>query len=158
VVNGHNHIYERSDALRGNRVTMHVPIGATVRPEIDGIVYATCGCGGAELYNFPAPDTYDDHERPHTDVPSYFWAPDKTKVAEFVPWSRVRFTGYAFIAIDSEPGFPGRATRLTVRTLTATGKEIDRFTLERTAGICPVSRPASAPTSGTPDRAWRPHR
>jgi hypothetical protein len=134
VVNGHNHVYERSDALRGNRVTKQVPIGGTAHPETDGTVYATCGGGGRSLYDFPAPDTYEGHEGPHQDVPSYHWAPGKSKVTETVQWSRVRFTGYAFMAVDSEPALPGRRSKLTVRVLTSAGAEIDRFTLEHTAG------------------------
>lgn len=67
-------------------------------------------------------------------VPSYHWAPGKSKVAELVPWSRVRYTGYAFMAIDSEPG---RRPTLTARVLTASGAEIDRFTIEPTPGPPP---------------------
>jgi hypothetical protein len=135
VINGHNHVYERSDALRANHVGASVPIGGTVDPDRDGTVYATCGGGGRSLYSFPAPDTYEGNEQPHAEVPSYYWAPDGTKVIETITWSRVRYTGYSFVAIDVKPGFPGRKTTLTLRALKEDGTEIDRFTIQRTAGF-----------------------
>ncbi len=30
VVNGHNHVYERTDAIKGGRVSKKMPIGETV--------------------------------------------------------------------------------------------------------------------------------
>jgi hypothetical protein len=135
VINGHNHVYERSDAVRGNQVARSVPIGGTVDPDRDGTVYATCGGGGRSLYSFPAPDSYAGHEVPHTEVPSYFWSPDGTKVTETIAWSRVRYTGYSFVAIDVKPGFRGRKSSLTLRALKEDGTEIDRFTIQRTAGL-----------------------
>ncbi|WP_158892102.1 purple acid phosphatase family protein [Amycolatopsis anabasis] len=148
VINGHNHVYERSDALRAGRVTRAVRIGDTVHPDRDGTVYATCGGGGKSLYDFPAPDTYAGHEGPHVDVPSYYWAPGKGKVTETVAWSRVRYTGYAFLAIDARPAFPGRDTTLTVRTLSGDGAEIDRFALRRTAGFHRGFDPSSLSVTG----------
>ncbi|KAA9150884.1 metallophosphoesterase family protein [Amycolatopsis acidicola] len=135
VINGHNHVYERSDALRANHVTRPVPIGGSVDPDRDGTVYATVGGGGRSLYSFPVADSYLGHETPHTEVPSYYWSPDGTKVTETITWSRVRYTGYSFVAIDVEPAFRGRKTTLTLRALKEDGTEIDRFTIERTAGL-----------------------
>ncbi|AHH96072.1 phosphoesterase [Kutzneria albida DSM 43870] len=135
VINGHNHVYERSDALRGGAVVTEVPIGGTVRPDRDGTVYATCGSAGRSLYSFPAPDSYAGHEIPLRDVPTYYWARGKQKVTETVHWSRVRYTGYAFVALDVKPAFWGQQTSITVRTVTNRGQEIDRFTIERTAGL-----------------------
>ncbi|MEC3981630.1 purple acid phosphatase family protein [Amycolatopsis sp. H20-H5] len=129
VINGHNHIYERTDALRGGKVTREVKIGDTVDPDQDGTVYATCGGGGRSVYSFPVPDTFAG------EFPSYHWAPDGTKVSETVAWSRVRYTGYSFLAIDVVPAWFGRKTTLTVRTLRNDGVEIDRFTVRRTAGL-----------------------
>ncbi|RSN34185.1 phosphoesterase [Amycolatopsis sp. WAC 01416] len=129
VINGHNHIYERTDALRGGKVTREVEIGDTVEPDRDGTVYATCGGGGKSLYSFPVPDTFAG------EFESYHWVKGGEKVTETVSWSRVRYTGYSFLAIDVEPAWPGRRTTLTVRTLRNDGAEIDRFTLRRTAGL-----------------------
>ncbi|GAB2614019.1 metallophosphoesterase [Streptomyces capparidis] len=132
VVNGHNHVYERTDAIRGGAVRP-VPIGGTVRPESDGAVYITAGGAGAALYNFPAPDVYDGHGRAHADVASYHWTESGDKQPETVTWSRVRYTGFSFIRVDSVPAPRGRAARLTVTALSDTGKRVDRFTVERTA-------------------------
>ncbi|MFE0024198.1 fibronectin type III domain-containing protein [Amycolatopsis sp. NPDC059021] len=129
VINGHNHIYERTDALRGGRVTRAVKIGDTVDPDRDGTVYATCGGGGKSVYSFPVPDTFSGEYQ------SYHWVEDGSKVTETVGWSRVRYTGYSFLAIDVQPAWLGRKTTLTVRTLRNDGAEIDRFTLRRTAGF-----------------------
>jgi hypothetical protein len=135
VINGHNHVYERTDALRGGVVVTEVPIGATVRPDTDGTVYATCGAAGRGLYSFPVPDTYAGHETPHIEVPSYSWARGGTKVTETIHWSRVRYTGYAFLALDVKPAHRGGQTTITVRVLSNTGVEIDRFVLSRTSGL-----------------------
>ena len=133
VINGHNHIYERTDALRGGRVTRKVAIGDTVDPDKDGTVYATCGGGGRSVYSFPVADTFDG------EFQSYHWVKGG-KVTETVGWSRVRYTGYSFLAIDVKPAWFGRKTTLTVRTLRNDGAEIDRFTLRRTAGLHTAGR------------------
>ncbi|EKX65667.1 Tat pathway signal sequence domain protein [Streptomyces ipomoeae 91-03] len=54
VINGHNHVYERTDAIRNGEVGRAVPIGASTDPTRDGIVYVTAGGGGRDLYGFPA--------------------------------------------------------------------------------------------------------
>ncbi|GAA4526940.1 purple acid phosphatase family protein [Amycolatopsis samaneae] len=129
VINGHNHIYERTDALRGGRVTRVVGIGDTIDPDHDGTVYATCGGGGRSVYDFPVPDTFTGEYR------SYHWTDDGAKAGETVGWSRVRYTGYAFLAIDAQPAWRGHPTTLTVRALREDGTGIDHFTLRRVAGF-----------------------
>ncbi|KAA2261987.1 metallophosphoesterase family protein [Solihabitans fulvus] len=135
VINGHNHVYERTDALRGGQVATQVPIGGTVRPDRDGTVYATCGSGGRSLYSFPVPDSYAGHETEHVDVPTYVWKRGGGKENDTVAWSRVRYTGYAFMALDVQPASWGRQTTITARVLSNTGVEIDRFVVSRTAGL-----------------------
>ncbi|TQJ90206.1 hypothetical protein FBY22_0979 [Streptomyces sp. SLBN-31] len=54
VINGHNHVYERTDAVRGGAVGRAVPIGASTDPTRDGTVYVTAGGGGRDLYGFPS--------------------------------------------------------------------------------------------------------
>ncbi len=134
VVNGHNHVYERSDALRDNAVGKAVPIGSSVSPSADGTMYVTAGGAGKSLYSFPVPDSYEGAELPHVEVPSYYWDADGNKVTETVAWSRVRYTGYSFLAVDVAPARAGRTTTLTVRAVAETGAEIDRFVIRRTAG------------------------
>lgn len=128
VVNGHNHVYERTDAVRGGTVARTVPIGGTVRPERDGVVYVTAGGAGRELYDFPVPDSYEGHERPLDSVDTYHWSKGGDKERETVEWSRVRYTGFSFIAVAVRPGT--RPT-LTVSALAETGERVDHFTVAR---------------------------
>jgi 2',3'-cyclic-nucleotide 2'-phosphodiesterase (5'-nucleotidase family) len=134
VINGHNHVYERADTLRGG-VARKTPIGATVRPEQDGTTYVTAGAAGRGLYGFPVPDSYAGHERHHIDeVTSYVWADGRNQVREKVTWSRVRYTGQSFLAVDVDPAGEGHTTTLTLRAVTEAGYEIDRLVIARRAG------------------------
>jgi hypothetical protein len=133
VINGHNHIYERADALRGG-VPTKTPIGATVHPETDGTVYVTAGAAGRGLYRFAVPDSYAGDEHELDEVASFVWASGRERVAEKVTWSRVRHTGYSFLAVDVAPADEGRTTTLTVRAVTESGTEIDRVVIARKAG------------------------
>lgn len=63
VINGHNHVYERTDAILNNTVRRRVPIGERTDPTRDGIVYVTAGGAGKALYDFPAPDSYEGTSR-----------------------------------------------------------------------------------------------
>lgn len=134
VFNGHNHVYERTDPLRAGRVGRVAPIGSTIHPASDGTTYITAGGAGKSLYSFPVPDTYQGHTKPHIEVPTYYWDHAGNKVTETVPWSRVRYTGYSFFAVDVAPAAAGHRTTLTVRAITENGAEVDRFVLSRTAG------------------------
>ncbi|WP_433239493.1 fibronectin type III domain-containing protein [Actinomadura nitritigenes] len=131
VVNGHNHVYERTDAIKGNAVGRQVPIGGTARPESDGVVYVTAGGAGRSLYSFPVPDSYEGNEKPLDSVATYVWDKGGNKVPETVHWSRVRFTGYSFIRVDVTPAPRGRTSTLSVRALAENGTEVDRFTIAR---------------------------
>jgi hypothetical protein len=64
-------------------------------------------------------------------VPSFINEPGGTTTNETVNWSRVRFTGYCLLVVDSEPAFFGGTSRLNVRGLSEDGTELDRFTLAR---------------------------
>ncbi|WP_433359505.1 purple acid phosphatase family protein [Actinoplanes sp. CA-142083] len=133
VINGHNHIYERADVLRGG-VSKKTPIGSTVHSDTDGTTYVTAGAAGRSLYNFAVPDSYAGHVNDVDEVPSYVWASGGVKVTENVTWSRVRYTGYSFLAVDVLPADEGRTTSLTLRALTEDGTEIDRVVIARKAG------------------------
>jgi hypothetical protein len=74
------------------------------------------------------------------------WVADGTRAPETVAWSRVRYDGYAFLAVDVVPARPGRPTTMTLRTLADAlpGRpgpytEIDRITLRRVAGRSRIS-------------------
>ncbi|WP_312034269.1 metallophosphoesterase family protein [Actinoplanes sp. TBRC 11911] len=185
VVNGHNHLLERTDPIRYGRRTRPAPDGSTIHPADDGVTYICVGSGGRPRYPFrPAPSAaapapagvtptgpqllpegqrfrgYQPAGGANTKenntenvVNSYVWSkdgttikpgdgyPTGTKVPEVVDWSQVRYDDYAFIAVDVVPGRAGQKTTFTIRTLAdalpGSGKpyaEIDRITLERTAG------------------------
>jgi hypothetical protein len=133
VINGHNHVYERADVLRRG-VPRPTPIGARVYPAVDGTIYVTAGAGGRGLYHFRTPDSYAGHVNNRDAVPSYVWAAGRHRVHEMATWSRVRYTGYSFVAVDAKPAEPGLETTLTLRAVTQHGKEIDRVVIVRRAG------------------------
>ncbi|MER8184730.1 metallophosphoesterase family protein [Kitasatospora sp. NPDC094015] len=136
VINGHNHVYERTDAILGNKVSRAVPSGATVEPAKDGVVYVTAGAAGRSLYSFDAPDTYEGHENRVDSVLTYHFAKGGTKVPETVEWSRVRYTGYSFIKVDVAPAHPGRTATMKVTALAEDGTQVDHYTIARKAGEC----------------------
>ncbi|MFF8814955.1 purple acid phosphatase family protein [Streptomyces pactum] len=128
VVNGHNHVYERTDAIRHGAVGRAVPIGATTDPVRDGTVYVTAGGAGAKLYSFDAPDSYLGHEAGPEEVRSYRWTPEGDKERETVAWSRVRYTGHSFLSVEVEPG---SRPVMRVTALAVSGERVDHFTVRR---------------------------
>ena len=133
VINGHNHIYERTDPLKGGTVTGAAPAGATVTPATAGTTYIVAGAAGNSLYSFGAKDSYDGDVNDISSIATFVNSPGKTKVPETVTWSRVRYTGYCLLAIDSAPGGRhGKTSTLTVRAIDGFGAEIDRVVLART--------------------------
>ena len=52
VVQGHNHILERTDPIKNGRPTRRAPDGATVHPAEDGVTYICVGSGGRPRYAF----------------------------------------------------------------------------------------------------------
>jgi len=148
AVQGHNHVMERTDPIRAGRPTRPAPDGSTVEPATDGVTYLCIGSGGRARYSFPpgAGERYRGHAGAAGPVDSYVWVADGTKAPETVAWSRVRYDGYAFLAVDVVPGRPGRPTTMTLRTLADAlpGRpgpytEIDRVTLRRVAGAARIS-------------------
>jgi hypothetical protein len=133
VINGHNHIYERADTMKAGKARK-TPIGDTVRPETDGTTYVTAGAAGASLYGFAVPDSYAGKEHERDDIATFVWTDGREKVRETVSWSRVRYTGYSFLAVDVDPADEGHTTTMTLRAVTQSGREIDRLTIARKAG------------------------
>ncbi len=132
VINGHNHVYERTDPLAGGRCGAAAPPGATVRPAADGTTYITAGGGGMNLYGFPAADSYPGRGPGAVTVRGYVHAGGGETAGEPAGWSRVRYTGYCLLVADSRPGpLAGGGATLVVRALAEDGTEIDRVTLVR---------------------------
>ena len=137
VINGHNHVFERTDPIINGSSTGAAPIGATIYPAKDGTTYVCAGAGGESLYSFSAPDSYEgaihNVSSEATFVNEYDFA-TKTSytVSETVTWSRIRYTGYNLLVVDSTPGSgPNSRSTLLVRGLDEYGAELDRFTLVR---------------------------
>jgi 3',5'-cyclic AMP phosphodiesterase CpdA len=133
VINGHNHVYERTDALRGGRVGRQVPVGASTDPTRDGTVYVTAGGAGQSLYGFPygVKDSFEGKVADRESVESFYWTKSQGRHEDTVEWSRVRYTGYSFLSVEAEAGVPGRAPRLTVSALAQSGERIDHFEVRR---------------------------
>ena len=56
VVQGHNHVFERTDPIKYAKRTRSAPDGATILPAVDGVTYVVAGSGGRPRYSFrPAP-------------------------------------------------------------------------------------------------------
>ncbi|WP_375480682.1 purple acid phosphatase family protein [uncultured Jatrophihabitans sp.] len=56
VVQGHNHILERTDPIKNGHPTRSAPDGSVIEPKKDGVTYLCVGSGGRPRYSFrPAP-------------------------------------------------------------------------------------------------------
>ncbi|MEW2164192.1 metallophosphoesterase family protein [Streptomyces sp. NPDC007084] len=130
VINGHNHVYERTDAIKGGAVGRAVPVGATTDPTRDGIVYVTAGGAGKSLYRFPigVKDSYERRVLDRESVETFHWTKSGKRKPDTVEWSRVRYTGYSFLSVEAEAG---PAPRLTVSALAQNGERIDHFVVRR---------------------------
>lgn len=134
VLQGHNHVYERTDPIRAGRPTTIAGDNATVYPATDGTVYYTVGCAGRPRYDFQPgeQETYRGNEIADTAVPnSYVWTSDGGKQPEAVTWSRVRFRNYAFIRVDVRPG--QLLSEMDVTAVDEYGREFDKLTYRRSA-------------------------
>ena len=50
------------------------------------------------------PDSYEGHVEDLDEVKTYHWTKDGEKNQDTVEWSRVRYTGFSFLAVEVEPG------------------------------------------------------
>ncbi|MFF3498315.1 purple acid phosphatase family protein [Streptomyces sp. NPDC003247] len=132
VINGHNHVYERTDVLKGGEVVKKLPIGGTAYPETEGVVYVTAGAAGRSLYAFSADQSYEGHEKDIEAVSSYV-VQKGGKQTETVAWSRVRYLDYSFLRVDVTPAAKGRYATLSVSGIAETGDRVDHFTVARRA-------------------------
>ncbi|MFE0764675.1 purple acid phosphatase family protein [Streptomyces smyrnaeus] len=128
VINGHNHVYERTDPLRGGAPTRAVRVGDVTDPVRDGTVYVTAGGGGRELYDFSAPDSYEGHIEERDSVPGIRWGEGRREERGEVEWSRIRYTGFSFLAVECEGG---RRPSLSVTALARSGHRVDHFVVRR---------------------------
>ncbi|NBE54956.1 purple acid phosphatase family protein [Streptomyces boluensis] len=130
VINGHNHVYERTDAIKGGEVGRPVPVGGTTDPTRDGIVYVTAGGAGKELYGFGAgvEDSYEGHVNDRESIVTFHWTKLRLPDPDTVEWSRVRYTGFSFLAVEVETG---AQPRMKVSALAESGERVDYFEVLR---------------------------
>ncbi|MFI9154809.1 purple acid phosphatase family protein [Streptomyces sp. NPDC053367] len=130
VINGHNHVYERTDAVRDGEVGRRVPVGGSTDPERDGTVFVTAGGGGRDPYDFPAgaQESYEGHVHDAESVETFQWTRSRQPDPETVEWSRVRYRGFSYLSVEVESG---PAPRLKVSARTHTGERIDHFEVRR---------------------------
>ena len=132
VINGHNHIYERTDPIKAGAATGKAPIGATVHAAQQGTTYITAGGAGVSLYEFSSADSYAGHVQDNDAVPAFVNDPGGVQTKETVNWSRVRYTGYCLLVVESQPAtHQGGTSTLTIRGLSGAGQELDRIVLAR---------------------------
>ncbi|MDG4861301.1 metallophosphoesterase family protein [Streptomyces sp. T-3] len=133
VINGHNHVYERTDAIKNGEVGKPVPVGATTDSTRDGIVYVTAGGAGKDLYGFGVgvKDSYEGAVKDRDSILTFHWTKSRLPDPDTVEWSRVRFTGFSFLAVEAETG---TKPRLKVSALAESGKRVDYFEIVRSSG------------------------
>jgi Calcineurin-like phosphoesterase/TAT (twin-arginine translocation) pathway signal sequence len=132
VLQGHNHVFERTDPIRAGTPTIVAADNAIVYPDTDGTVYYTVGSAGRPRYNFQPGEleSYRGHELADTFVPnSYVWTAQGAKQDEAVNWSRVRVDNYAFIRVDVRPGV--LVSEMDVVAVDEYGREFDKLTYRR---------------------------
>jgi hypothetical protein len=132
VLEGHNHVYERTDPIRAGTPTTVAADNAVVYPATDGTVYYAVGSAGRPRYDFQPgeQETYRGTEIADTFVPnSYVWTAQGGKQDEAVGWSRVRHRNYAFLRVDVRPGF--FVSEMDVVGVDEYGREFDKLTFRR---------------------------
>ncbi len=143
VINGHNHIYERTDPIVGGSSTQQAPIGTVLNnggSSPAGTTYITAGGGGKSLYSFDGnsanpglvPDSYLGNVNNDSAVPTYINSTPAGGITnETVNWSRVRYTGYCLLVIDSVPGFGPGNSALQITGLAEDGTVLDYLEIVR---------------------------
>ena len=106
VINGHNHVYERTDAIQGQQGVARRSRSASppTRPR-DGIVYVTAGRRRPHAVQLPGAGHVRGQRGPRwTRVNTFHSAKGGAKVTDTVEWSRVRYTDYSFVSVEVEAG------------------------------------------------------
>ena len=132
VLNGHNHIYERTDPIKAGKASKQLPSGGTVNPVTDGTPYVVAGGGGGGVYSFPASDSYLGHVSTSTKpIPMQISEPDGKNETVQVTWSRVRYTGYCLVTVGVTQATTTTPAQLNVSSLMEDGTVVDQFTVQR---------------------------
>ncbi|MPY79412.1 MAG: phosphoesterase [Actinophytocola sp.] len=127
VINGHNHLYERTHPVRGGQPTREAPRGATVDPATDGTTYVVSGLAEED-------ETIPDRSTgPVSGLTYYTGADGGLRVPEATPWSAV-VDELSPVVVCAEASPPDRTgdTTLRLRSIDAsTGTVVDELTLAR---------------------------
>lgn len=127
VINGHNHMYERTHPIHGGQVTTLAPPGATVRPKTHGTTYLVSGLA-EEDESLP-----DRSTGPVAGLTHYTGTDFGARVPEATPWSAVvDELSPVVICAEATPRDLRGVSRLRIKSVdAATGNTVDRVTLER---------------------------
>jgi hypothetical protein len=146
VINGHNHIYERTNPLIGGVATQTAAIGAVLNnnPKSGspaGTTYIVAGAAGKSLYDFDGnsvtpgtiPDSYLGNVNNDSAIPTYINSDTTGGITNVtVDWSETRYTGYCLLVVDSEPGWrPGATSKLKITGLAEDGSVLDYLEIVR---------------------------
>jgi hypothetical protein len=157
AIQGHNHVYERTNPLRYNPKTNSATSSkqavatspsepAEVEPAKDGTTYVVVGTAGTPRYGWSGPKETDRNFAAGPGSGSTVTADTKAKTGpyvseqdfsqtfESVDWSQVRYDDYGFIALDVTPARRGQRTTMVLRFINQQGHELDRVVFSRTAG------------------------
>lgn len=127
VINGHNHLYERTHPIRAGQVMAQAPRGSVVDPQRDGTTYMVSGLAEDDE---SLPDRATD---PVSGVTVYTGTDFGVRIPEATPWSAVT-TELAPVVICGEASPPDRSgsTTLRLRSVDAgTSQTVDEATLVR---------------------------
>jgi hypothetical protein len=157
AVQGHNHVYERTNPLTYNPTTnsarstkQAVAISpaepAEVEPARDGTTYVVVGTAGTPRYGWSG--KHETNRNFHagqgsgstvsadtkTQTGPYVNEKDFSLTYETVDWSQARYNDYGFIALDVTPAPRGHKTTMVLRFINEQGAELDRVVFSRIAG------------------------
>lgn len=129
VINGHNHLYERTHPIRAGQATIEAPRGATVDPTQDGTTYIVSGLA-EEDESLP-----DRSTTPVAAVTHYTGTDFGLRLPETTPWSAVvDELSPVVICAEASPRDRTGATSLWLRSVdAATSSLVDEVTLVRGA-------------------------
>lgn len=127
VINGHNHMYERTHPLRGGAVGGLAPVGATVDPATQGTTYLVSGLATEDE---PLPDL---STQPVSFVTEHTGIDGGLRVPETTPWSAyVDELSPIVIRAEASPRDRfGRSTLHVTGVDAASGLVVDAVTLQR---------------------------
>jgi len=158
AVQGHNHVYERTNPLLYNPLaftasssTQAVSVSpeepAEVWPARDGTTYVTVGTAGTPRYGWTGTHETDRNFAAgpgsgttvagdaKTQTGPYVSEADFSQTFETVDWSQARYDDYGFIALDVTPAPIGLKTTMVLRFINQQGRELDRVVFSRLAGV-----------------------